>query len=119
MAARVIIIHHSPNWKTVQQRIFRHGFHTKTFASNLFDGGGDQPLSAWQGTANVDGSNFARLGYSGTIVPDRILAAASWRFEYFQTPGYYAVGGVAKARSRDGSLHYIQSISTAMEPILI
>lgn len=77
---------------TKLEKLFSKGFsgmvsYTKTFASNLFDGGGDQPLSAWQGTANVDGSNFARLGYSGTVVPDRILAAASWRFEYFKHLG--------------------------------
>lgn len=67
--------------------IFATLAYTKSFANNLFDGGGDQPLSAWQGTANVNGSNFSRLGYAGFVVPDRIMGAISIRKEYFKHLG--------------------------------
>jgi hypothetical protein len=64
--------------------LFASAAYTKSFANNLFDGNGDQPLSAWQGTANVNGSNFARLGYAGFVVPDRVIGAISYRREYFK-----------------------------------
>jgi hypothetical protein len=71
------------------EKQFRGGFlgsvaYTKTVNSNLFDGNGDQPLSAWQGTANVSGSNFPVLGYAGFSVPDRLIAFVSYRKEYFK-----------------------------------
>ncbi len=71
------------------QKQFRGGFfaslaYTKSMADNLFDGGGDQPLSAWQGTANVNGSNFPTLGYAGFVQPDRVIATFSYRKEYFK-----------------------------------
>jgi len=58
--------------------------YTKSMASNLFDGGGDQPLSAWQGTANVFGPNAPALGYADYVVPDRVIATISYRKEYFK-----------------------------------
>ena len=56
-------------------------------AANLFDGSGDQPSSAWQGTATVNGSNFAVLSNSGFVVPNRFIAAVSYRREYFKHAG--------------------------------
>jgi hypothetical protein len=70
--------------KQFSNGLFASVAYTKSFANNLFDGGGDQPLSAWQGTANVNGSNFPTLGYAGFVVPDRILGAISYRKEYFK-----------------------------------
>ncbi|MFM2117740.1 MAG: hypothetical protein RL316_930, partial [Bacteroidota bacterium] len=58
--------------------------YTKSMAANLFDGGGDQPLSAWQGTANVFGPNAPALGYADYVVPDRVIAMISYRKEYFK-----------------------------------
>jgi hypothetical protein len=58
--------------------------YTHSIAANLFDGGGDQPLSAFQGTATVNGSNFPILGNAGFVVPDRIIAAFTYRKEYFK-----------------------------------
>ncbi len=71
------------------QKQFRGGMfasvaYTKSMASNLFDGNGDQPLSAWQGTANVNGSNFPVLGYAGFVVPDRVIATFSYKKEYLK-----------------------------------
>ncbi len=71
------------------EKQFRNGFsgavaYTKSQSANLFDGSGDQPLSAWQGTANVNGSNFAQLGYAGFVTPDRVIAYFSYRKEYFK-----------------------------------
>ena len=58
--------------------------YTKSMAANLFDGGGDQPLSAWQGTANVYGPNSMNLSYADYVVPDRVVATLSYRKEYFK-----------------------------------
>jgi hypothetical protein len=58
--------------------------YTKSFANNLFDGNGDQPLSAWQGTATSTNPNSPVLSYANYIVPDRISAGLNFRFEYFK-----------------------------------
>jgi hypothetical protein len=68
---------------------FRNGFgaslaYIKTFANNLFDGGGDQPLSAWQGTPTYNSPNTPTLGYAGYTVPDRLVASFTWRKEYIK-----------------------------------
>jgi hypothetical protein len=68
---------------------WRNGFgasvaYIKTFANNLFDGGGDQPLSAWQSTATFTDPNRPTLGYAGYIVPDRLVASFTLRKEYFK-----------------------------------
>ena len=68
---------------------WRNGFgasvaYVKTFANNLFDGGGDQPLSAWQSTATFNSPNQPTLGYAGYIVPDRLVASFTLRKEYFK-----------------------------------
>ena len=70
-------------------RHFRTGFvasiaYIKTFANNLFDGGGDQPLSAWQSTPISNSPNTPMLGYAGYAVPDRMVASFSFRKEYFK-----------------------------------
>jgi hypothetical protein len=58
--------------------------YTKSFANNLFDGTGDQPLSAWQATATSTSPNSPMLSYANYIVPDRITAGVNIRFEYFK-----------------------------------
>jgi outer membrane receptor protein involved in Fe transport len=57
--------------------------YTKSFANNLFDGGGDQPLSAWQST-NVVNANTPVLGYAGFVLPDRVSAYFTFKKEYFK-----------------------------------
>ena len=68
---------------------FRNGFgaslaYIKTFANSLFDGGGDQPLSAWQSTPTYNSPNTPTLSYSGFTVPDRLVASFTYRKEYFK-----------------------------------
>ncbi len=68
---------------------FRSGFgaslaYIKTFANNLFDGGGDQPLSAWQSTPSFNSPNTPTLSYAGYTVPDRLVASFTFRREYFK-----------------------------------
>lgn len=58
--------------------------YTKSLAANMFDGSGDQPLTAFQGTANVNGSNDPGLGYASFVVPDRVIANISYRKEYLK-----------------------------------
>lgn len=62
--------------------------YTKSIAGNLFDGGGDQPLSAWQGTpvGAIDPNNAA-LSYANYVMPDRLTASISFRKEYFKHLG--------------------------------
>ena len=70
--------------KQFKSGLFASIAYVKTMADNLFDGNGDQPLSAWQGTANVNGSNYPVLGYAGYITPDRLVGTFSYRKEYFK-----------------------------------
>jgi hypothetical protein len=58
--------------------------YTKSMAANLYDGGGDQPLSAWQGTPNVWGPNSQMLSHADYVIPDRVVAMISYRKEYFK-----------------------------------
>jgi len=70
------------------EKSFDRGFtamvaYTHSQAKNLVDGGGDQASSAWNGNANVNGANNPELSYASYIVPDKIIASASYRLEYF------------------------------------
>lgn len=70
-------------------KAFRNGFalsfaYIKTFANSLFDGGGDQPLSAWQSTQTYNSPNTPTLSYSGFTVPDRLVASFTYRKEYLK-----------------------------------
>ena len=71
------------------EKPFAKGFYasvayTKSLAGNLHDGGGDQPQSAWQGTATVNGANTSPLGYTDYVLPDRVIALVSYRKEYLK-----------------------------------
>lgn len=58
--------------------------YVKSDAKSLFDGGGDQTLSGWQGTTSVNGANQPELGHSGTVSPDRIIASVYFRKEFLR-----------------------------------
>lgn len=73
--------------KTFSKNWFGQIAYTKTIAENLFDGGGDQPLSAWQSTYTVNGSNIPTLGTPGFVVPNRVIGALSYRKEYLKHLG--------------------------------
>ena len=60
--------------------------YTKSIVENLFDGGGDQPLSAWQSTFTLN-PNIPRLGNAGFAVPDHVIAILSYRREYLKHLG--------------------------------
>ncbi len=71
------------------EKPFSKGFYasiayTKSLAGNMHDGGGDQPQSAWQGTATVNGANSSPLGYTNYVLPDRVVALVSYRKEYLK-----------------------------------
>ena len=61
--------------------------YTKSVAANLFDGNGDQPLSAWQGTPVSIGPNVPQMAYAGFVIPDRLSANLTYRKEYFKHLG--------------------------------
>lgn len=71
------------------EKSFDKGFsamvaYTHSEAKNLIDGGGDQANSVWNGTPNVNGANSAELSWASYVVPDKIIASASYRLEYFK-----------------------------------
>jgi outer membrane receptor protein involved in Fe transport len=68
--------------KQFTSNLFGSLAYTYTDSKNLFDGGGDQPLSAWQGTATVNGSNNLGLAYNGNTLPHRVVASLSYRQEF-------------------------------------
>ena len=68
---------------------FKSGFggsiaYVKSMAKSLYEGGGDQTLSGWQGTTSVNGANQPELSYSGQVSPDRILATVYYRKEFLK-----------------------------------
>ncbi|MBS1760407.1 MAG: TonB-dependent receptor [Bacteroidetes bacterium] len=71
------------------EKPFTKGFmasvaYTKAMAANLFDGGGDQALGAYQGTQQVMGLNTPNLAATNYIMPDRVVATVSYRKEYLK-----------------------------------
>ncbi len=60
--------------------------YTKQEGKNYFDGGGDQPSGSWLANPTVNGSNAKELGYNG-FVPDRVIAALTYKKEYFKKLG--------------------------------
>lgn len=71
------------------EKPFSKGFtasvaYTKTLAGNLFDGSGDQPVSAWQSTAVVNSPNVPVMATPDYILPDRIVAFVSYRKEFLK-----------------------------------
>lgn len=89
---------------------FRDGFsgsiaYVKTFATNLYDGNGDQPLSAWQSTPIYNNPNIPALSYAGYAVPDRLVASFTYRKEYFK---HFATSvSVLYSGSIDGRFSYV------------
>jgi hypothetical protein len=72
------------------EKAFAKGFtgmiaYTRSDARNLVDGGGDQASSAWNGNPNVNGANSEELSYASYVVPDRLIASASYKFEYLKS----------------------------------
>ncbi|WP_460586397.1 TonB-dependent receptor [Hymenobacter arcticus] len=68
--------------KQFNNNLFGSVAYTYTDSKNLYDGGGDQPLSAWQGTPSVNGSNNVGLAYNGNTLPHRVIGSLSYRQEY-------------------------------------
>jgi hypothetical protein len=58
--------------------------YTKSNAANTFDGNGDQPLSAWQGTQTFNNPNQPVLSTANYVLPDRISANITYKKEYFK-----------------------------------
>jgi hypothetical protein len=77
------------SYTTKIERLFSKGFaasvaYTASIAGNRFDGGGDQPGSAWQGTPTVNGANFSPIASANFVVPHRVLATVSYAKEYLK-----------------------------------
>ena len=68
---------------------FRKGFsasiaYTHSESKVLFNGSGDQLLNTWSLTQIVKDPNNPELGYTSYVVPDRLIAAVSYRREYLK-----------------------------------
>ncbi|RYE36635.1 MAG: TonB-dependent receptor [Sphingobacteriaceae bacterium] len=66
---------------------FDNGFYTSvaytyTKAKEAFATGGSTAAQVWAGTANVGTSNDVELGNTAYYVPHRVVASASYRFNY-------------------------------------
>ncbi|HEY0175725.1 MAG TPA: TonB-dependent receptor, partial [Pedobacter sp.] len=61
--------------------------YVKSDAKSLYEGGGDQTLSGWQGTVSVNGANQPGLGHSGFVSPTRIIASVYYRKEFIKHLG--------------------------------
>lgn len=71
---------------------FSNGFgstisYIKSDAKSLYEGSGDQALSAWSATSSVDGANNPVLGHSSFVSPSRIIASVYYRKEYLKHLG--------------------------------
>ncbi|MCB2408526.1 hypothetical protein [Hymenobacter lucidus] len=73
--------------KQFDSGLFASVAYVRSDARNLFDGGGDQPLSSWQQNPSINGSNFPELSYASYVVPDRVIASLSYRKEYLEHLG--------------------------------
>ncbi|NEW85250.1 MAG: TonB-dependent receptor [Mariniphaga sp.] len=72
------------------EKSFSKGFYgmvayTHSMAKNLVDGSGDQASGAWSGNANVNGANSEEMSYASYVVPDRLVANVSYKFEYLKS----------------------------------
>ena len=70
--------------KQFSRNFFGSVAYTGTVANNLFDGSGDQPLSAYTGTPTVNGGEFLTEGNANYILPNRLIAGVSYRKEYLK-----------------------------------
>ncbi|MES2266130.1 MAG: carboxypeptidase regulatory-like domain-containing protein [Bacteroidota bacterium] len=66
---------------------FKGGFsataaYTYTQAKEAFASAGTTAVNVWSSTANVGTTNDVETGYTGFYVPHRIVASASYRFNY-------------------------------------
>ena len=58
--------------------------YTYSLADNLYDGIGDQPFNTWSLISHVNGPNFQVAAPADYVVPSRLVAAISYRREFFK-----------------------------------
>ncbi|MDR2882843.1 MAG: TonB-dependent receptor [Alistipes sp.] len=114
------------------EKPFDHGFsgmiaYTRSWGRSITDGAGDQAGSVWGARTTVNGANSLDMGYSGFVVPNRVVASASYRIEYAgsmaTTVSLFYEGGNAgrfsytynQALTNDGGGNNLMYIPTAEE----
>lgn len=109
------------------EKQFKKGFsgfvaYTKSVSNGLFDGNGDQPFNTWSLIQSVNGANYPNMSYAGFVVPDRVVAALTYRKEYLKhlatTVSLFYEGAIA------GRFTYVYSADfnrdgTSADPIYI
>ncbi len=73
--------------KQFSNGLFASIAYIKSIASNLYDGGGDQPINTWNSVTHVNGPNFPELGFASFVVPDRVVGSLSYRKEFLKFLG--------------------------------
>ncbi len=74
------------------EKSFDRGFagmiaYTHSWGRSITDGAGDQAGSVWGARTTVNGANSLDMGYSGFVVPNRVVASVSYRREYARFMG--------------------------------
>ncbi|KAB2824839.1 MAG: TonB-dependent receptor, partial [Paludibacter sp.] len=99
--------------KTFDNGLYAMVAYTYSAAKNLVDGAGDQAASAWNGNANVNGANSAELSYASYVIPEKVIANLSYRFEYLKnfatTVSLFYDGGI------QGRYSYVYSTNIARD----
>ncbi len=89
---------------------FDNGFYsslsyTYTQAKEAFASGGSTAASVWAGTTNVGTSNDVELGNTGYYVPHRVVASASYRFNYLHNAAT-TIGVFYQGQAGSGPISY-------------
>lgn len=90
---------------------FDNGFYsslsyTYTQAKEAFASGGSTAATVWAGTANVGTSNDVELGNTGYYVPHRVVASASYRFNYLNHAAT-TIGIFYQGQAGSGPISYV------------
>lgn len=70
--------------KTFTNGFYASAAYTYTVSKEAFASAGSTAASVWAGTANVGTTNDVELGNSGYFVPHRVVASASYKFNYLK-----------------------------------
>lgn len=97
------------SFTTQLSKAFSRGFYgsaayTYTFANSLSSNASQQAASLWNTNPISSSGNNPDLGYSGYVIPHRIVADFSYRFEYLKT--FATTVGIYYEGATNGSFSY-------------
>lgn len=71
--------------KSFDNGLYAMAAYTHSEAKNLVDGSGDQPSSAWNGNASINGANSMEKSWASYVIPNKVIANVSYKFEYLKS----------------------------------